>query len=141
MRLALMAVTVFLAGTGTAGMKLGIIPIPDQMAQAVHALGGDPSQLSSLHMNPIRVVYDYVVRQVTAPEDSNARMERLGFHASPVLTPDFTAMQKLMVTPLPPIQNNFGANIAAQNKQFNDHMEDLRNYGKNPAAWHGPPPH
>jgi hypothetical protein len=138
--MALMAVIVLLTGAGTAGVKLGVIPLPDQMAQAMRALDGDPSQLGSLHINPIRVIYDSVMRQVSSPQDSNARMECLGFHASPVSIPDFTAVQNLM-SKLPAMPNNLGADIAAQNKQFNDRMEDLRTYANNPAAWHGPPPH
>ena len=45
-----------------------------------------------------------------------------------------------MSKPLPGVPNGFGANIAAQTQQFNNRMEDLRNYGRNRAGWHGPPP-
>jgi len=110
------------------------------MAQAVRALGGDPSQLKTVEINPIRAIYDNVMRQVTTPEDNNARLERLGFHGSAVPPADFSAMQNAMSKPLPGVPNGFGANIAAQTQQFNNRMEDLRNYGRNPAGWHGPPP-
>jgi hypothetical protein len=34
-----------------------------------------------------------------------------------------------------------GQNIANQNRLFNQRMEDMRNYARNPAGWHGMPPH
>ena len=39
------------------------------------------------------------------------------------------------------IQRSMAAGIDAQNRQFNQRMEDLRNYARNPAGWHGMPPH
>jgi hypothetical protein len=33
-----------------------------------------------------------------------------------------------------------GENIANQTRLFNQRMEDMRNYAKNPAGWHGAPP-
>jgi hypothetical protein len=140
MRFELLAVGIFVAGTSAAGVKLGVVPIPDQMAQAVRALGGDPSQLKTVEINPIRAIYDSVMRQVTNPEDNTARLDRLGFHGSAVPPADFSAMQNAMSKPLPGVPNGFGANIAAQTQQFNNRMEDLRNYGRNRAGWHGPPP-
>jgi hypothetical protein len=140
MRLELLAIGIFVAGTSAAGVKLGLVPIPGQMVQAVRALGGDPSQINSVEINPIRAIHDNVMRQVTSPEDSSARLERLGFHGSAVPPADFSAMQNAMSKPLPEAPNNLGANIARQTQQFNDHMQDLRNYARNPAAWHGPPP-
>src|SRR5208283_1311564 len=100
MRFELLAVGIFVAGTGAAGVKLGIVPVPDQMVQAVHALGGDLAQLKTIEINPIRAIYDNVMRQVTNPEDSNARLERLGFHGSAVPPADFSAMQNAMSKPL-----------------------------------------
>jgi hypothetical protein len=34
-----------------------------------------------------------------------------------------------------------GENIANQTRLFNQRMEDMSNYARNPAGWHGPPPH
>lgn len=31
-------------------------------------------------------------------------------------------------------------NIVNQNRLFNQKMEDMRNYARNPAGWHGAPP-
>ena len=67
MRFELLAVSIFVVGTGAAGVKLGIVPIPDQMAQAVRALGGDPSQLKTVEINPIRAIYDNVMRAGQRP--------------------------------------------------------------------------
>jgi hypothetical protein len=33
-----------------------------------------------------------------------------------------------------------GQNIINQNRLFNQRMEDMRNYARNPAGWHGAPP-
>jgi hypothetical protein len=33
-----------------------------------------------------------------------------------------------------------GENIANQNRLFNQRMEDMRNFSRNPAGWHGAPP-
>jgi hypothetical protein len=33
-----------------------------------------------------------------------------------------------------------GENIANQTRLFNQRMEDMRNYARNPAGWHGAPP-
>ena len=33
-----------------------------------------------------------------------------------------------------------GQNIVNQNRVFNQKMEDMRNYARNPAGWHGAPP-
>jgi hypothetical protein len=34
-----------------------------------------------------------------------------------------------------------GGNTANQTRLFNQRMEDMRNYARNPAGWHGMPPH
>ena len=141
MRFALLAVATLVAGTGAAGVQLGIVPVPDQMARAVRALGGDSGQTGRVEIKPIRTIYDEVLREVTAPDDSATR---IGLKASPVptvLPPDYAAIQKWVHPTLPPIEKfNVGPSIAAQTKQFNDHMEDVRNFARNPGGWHGAPP-
>ena len=74
MRLALIAISTLLTGGGAVGMNVGVIPGPNQMFQAVRALGGDPAQLKNVEINPIRTVYDNVMRQVTSGEDPNRRL-------------------------------------------------------------------
>jgi hypothetical protein len=34
-----------------------------------------------------------------------------------------------------------GQNAANQIREFNDRMQDMRNYANDPAGWHGAPPH
>jgi|HubBroStandDraft_3_1064219.scaffolds.fasta_scaffold229925_2 hypothetical protein len=34
-----------------------------------------------------------------------------------------------------------GENIVNQTRLFNQRMEDMGNYARNPAGWHGMPPH
>ena len=38
------------------------------------------------------------------------------------------------------IQRLNGQNIVNQNRLFNQKMEDMRNFARNPAGWHGAPP-
>jgi hypothetical protein len=38
------------------------------------------------------------------------------------------------------IQRLNAQNIVNQNRLFNQKMEDMRNYARNPAGWHGAPP-
>jgi len=38
------------------------------------------------------------------------------------------------------MQHLNGQNIVNQNRLFNQKMEDMRNYARNPAGWHGAPP-
>jgi len=85
----------------------------------------------------IRAAYDKVTQDIVAPNPS----ARLDFHATSVAAPDFSAVNNLIAKPLPGTQDGFASNIATQNQQFNNRMEDLRNYARNPAGWHGAPPH
>jgi hypothetical protein len=67
MRLALWLLgSAITAGTGTAGVKEGIIPVPVQMALAVRALGGDSSQIRTIDLKSLRATYDEVMRRVTS---------------------------------------------------------------------------
>ncbi len=134
MRLALVALIV--AGSGAAGVHSGIIPIPAQMAQAIHALGGDPSVLKHIQIKSLRETFDDVQRDITSGHDPAKR----GFQASTVPTPDFNPAFKNFDKPLTAFQTNVGANTAQQMRQFDEHMQDMRNYARNPAGWHGAPP-
>ena len=134
MRLALVALVV--AGSGAAGVRSGLIPIPAQMAQAISAFGGDPSALTHIQIKSLRETYDDVQRKIAAGQDA----AKLGFQTSAVPTPDFSTTLQHLGKPLPDFQNNLGANAAQQTRQFDEHMQDLRNYARNPAGWHGAPP-
>ncbi len=85
----------------------------------------------------IRTAFNNVARQVAHPTAD----ARLDFHGTPMPPADFSAMNNLMAKQLPSGQDGFASNVVMQNQQFNDRMEDLRNYARNPAGWHGAPPH
>jgi hypothetical protein len=85
----------------------------------------------------IRTAFNNVARQVVLPHSSAS----LDFHGTPMPPADFSAINNLMAKPLPSGQDGFASNIVTQNQQFNERMEDLRNYARNPAGWHGAPPH
>jgi hypothetical protein len=108
------ALTVLIALTGAvvSGMHSGIIPIPDQMRQAVLGLGGDPAQLKNLDIRSIRATYDSVMRQVTAPGGTT----RAGFQAAVVPTP--------APVPLPTVYSGPTARIVTPTQPFDDHVRD-----------------
>lgn len=89
-----------------------------------------------LGVTGLRTSYDYVARQIASPDIS----ARIDFHGTPVPPPDLSAINQMMAKPVPGVPDGFASSIATQNQQFNDRMEDLRNYARNPAGWHGAPP-
>jgi hypothetical protein len=107
-----------------------------QIAQAASQLS--TSGYSIADLNPIRAAYDMVKTKIqigTTPE-------QLGIHASPPLNfaIDPKIWEGVSSAPISGIQNNWGQSIAAQNMQFNNRMEDMRNAARNPGAWHGASP-
>lgn len=92
--------------------------------------------LSACVATLLRVAYVNVAQQVNSPDAS----ARLDFHGTAVPPADFTAVNNSMSKTMPDTQNGFAANVVSQNQQFNNRMEDLRNYARNPAGWHGAPP-
>ena len=135
MRLTMVALGTLVAG-GATGVHYRMIQVPDQMVQAVRVLGGDPAKPGLLDVHPIRSVYDSVMRQITSQEPDT----RLGLRETPLPSPDFTKALHAMGKPVPVMPNGFAKGIGAETNQFNSHMEDVRNFARNPGAWHGAPP-
>ena len=136
-----MRLILLLVGSLTAaafGMAQGIIPLPSQMAQAIAALGGDARQLGKVNLNPVDA-YNNVLPQVlkgNSPAD-------LGFHGTAVTIPpgSFRSMNDATVNPGTIGQNGFASSLISQTQQNNSRMQDMVNYARNPAGWHGAPPH
>ncbi|MGA3002339.1 MAG: hypothetical protein ABSE20_11465 [Acetobacteraceae bacterium] len=136
MRLILFLATAITAGA--VGVSQGVIPLPPQMVQAILALGGDPAQVKTANINPVDA-YKGVLPQIikgSTPED-------LGFHGSAVTIPpgSFRAMTDVGINAGAIGQNGLAANALSQIQQNNIRMQDMANYARNPAAWHGAPPH
>jgi hypothetical protein len=112
---------------------------PSQIAEATRAVGVDLSRFTIADLNPIRAAYDVVGQKVQA----GTTPEQLGFHPSPVVlqTPDPKIWSGGGLTLDPGLRNGWAQTIVQQTRDFNNRMEDMRNYGRNPAGWHGPPPH
>ena len=109
---------------------------PQQMAQAI---GVDLSGFTIADVNPIRAAFDVVKAKVQA----GTTPEELGFHGSPVVLtmPDPKNWPGAGFTLDPSLRNGWSQSIVQQTRQFNNRMEDMRNYASNPAGWRGAPPH
>ena len=139
----LMLLLVGTVSAGAIGLTQGIIPIPTQMAQAITALGGDPAQIRptqtrNVNLNPVEA-YNKVLPQILngrSPAD-------LGFKGTAVTIPpgSFRGMNDATVNPGAIGQNGFTSSIQSQVQQNNIRMQDMANYARNPAGWHGAPPH
>jgi hypothetical protein len=131
----------FLVGTvsvGAVGVSQGVIPLPMQLVQAIRALGGDPTQLRTVNLNPVDA-YNRVL-----PEILKGRTpEELGFHVSPVTAQpgNFRSLNGAPVNAGATAQNGFASGLVSQIQQNNIRMQDMAAYARNPAAWHGAPPH
>jgi hypothetical protein len=109
------------------------------MVRSTRIFIGAPMMRFVVLLLPVLVLgaaFQYVSRQVTSGAPSNP------FPSAPValapINPDIlkgglTADSRALA------QMN-GQNIANQNRHFQQHMEDIRNYAGNPAGWHGPSP-
>jgi hypothetical protein len=119
--------------------------VQSQMAQAVHALGGDMGKLElgnlgAININPLKA-YEDVRHQIASgnfgsPIDLGA-MKPVSFSKIDVsklgVGSDFNfdnaSMKRAMVS---------GWN--SQIQQNNNRMQDIRAYSRNPSGWHGAPP-
>ena len=111
-----------------------------QMAQAVHALGGDMGRLGDININPLKA-YEDVRYQIASSNFGSpinfGSMKPVSFpkiDASNLglgnkLHLDDGAMKRAMVS---------GWN--SQIQQNNNRMQAISAYSRNPAGWHGAPP-
>jgi hypothetical protein len=111
-----------------------------QMAQAVHALGGDMSKLGEININPLKA-YEDVRHQIASsnfgsPIDfgsakpvsfSKIDVSKLGVGSN--FNFDNSSMKRAMVS-----------GWSSQIQQTNNRMQDISAYSRNPMGWHGAPP-
>jgi len=133
----LLAALVAMSGTWAAATATGFLPGPNQMFQAVAALGGEPAKVTVGTVNP-RQSYDGVMRKVTASRGQPPT----GFHPSAVTVPpgSFSAMTNSGIDADTIAKNGFNARILSEVQQNNRRMENMSNYAHNPSGWHGAPP-
>jgi hypothetical protein len=125
-------------GALAGGSAATILPSA-QISQAARLLSNDIAGHTIADLNPIRATYDTVKAKI----QTGMTPDELGFHASPPLNvtmPDPKTWQGVGFTLSPGMQNGWGQTVAAQTRQFNNRMEDMRNYARNPAGWRGAPP-
>jgi len=130
----------FLVGTlsaGAIGVKQGVIPLPNQMAQAIRALGGDPAQVKDININPV-AAYNRVLPEILKGHTP----EELGLQVRPVIIPpgSFSGLKSTTINPNLG-QNGFTSSMLSQIQQNNVRMQDMASFARNPAGWHGAPPH
>jgi hypothetical protein len=136
MRLAILVV----GGLGIGALSVGgartFVPPHAQMFQAVRALGGNLADIKIADINPLKA-YDEVKRKITSG-DFGAR----DFPTAPVQWPKIgeVAVGGNFQFDQAAAQRGIAAGIVSRTQQDLRHMEDLRNYGRNPAGWHGAPP-
>jgi hypothetical protein len=86
----------------------------------------------------VAVAYQYVSRQIASGQVG------VPFAGAPVMFKPIdpnSLMGSSFTIDSQEIERLNGENIANQNRLFNQRMEDMRNYARNPAGWHGMPPH
>jgi hypothetical protein len=90
-----------------------------------------------LPMLAIGAAYQYVSRQIASGQTG------VPFAAAPVtlkpIDPNSLMGSSFSIDGREMARLN-GENIANQTRLFNQRMEDMRNYARNPAGWHGAPP-
>jgi len=81
--------------------------------------------------------YQYVSHQIASGQVgvplAAAPVTLKPFDPSSLAAPSFTLDKR-------EIARLNGENIANQNRLFRQRMEDMNNYARNPAGWHGAPP-
>src|ERR1700679_3636817 len=139
MRVVLVIVGSLTTGALGIGANHGVFPGPDQMFQAVTALGGDPAKAVPAKVGitdgGLVQTYNNVTRQVTSGNNA------VDFHGTAVTLPpgSFRGMNGPNV--IEGGRSGFTSGIMPEARQNNRRMEDMATYARNPAAWHGMPPH
>jgi hypothetical protein len=136
MRFVILVVGATASGALSVGAVRNMIPPQARMFQAVRALGGNLADIKIADINPLKA-YDEVKRKITAG-DFSAR----DFPTAPVQWPKIgdVAVGGNFQFDQAAAQRGIAAGIVSRTQQDLRHMEDLRNYGRNPAGWHGAPP-
>jgi hypothetical protein len=132
---------------GAVGVTQRMLPPPAQMARAVMALGGDFGQVRTTSASSADA-NNRTLPQIlkgSSPDkggspDRGSSPDDLGFHGTAVTIPpgSFRGMNSGTVNVG---QNGFAASALSQIQQTNNRVQDMAAYARNPAAWHGAPPH
>src|SRR5208282_6639801 len=137
MRFVILIVGATALGAALAGVIQAVYPQSAETFAAVRTLRGDLSDFRISDLNPIGLVYRYVVQQVTSGEP------RIAFRQEPVVWPAFKPIDLNSGFKIDQreIQRMVGADLSRQIQDNTRRMQDMSAYMRNPAGWHGMPPH
>jgi hypothetical protein len=119
------------AGLGTSGIRA----LPDAMVRAAQAITGRDGVAAAPaqpDLSAVRGAYDTITERLARPVDP-------GLQSPAGPGPDLTALRQPM--PMPKVNSMPvpESNVAAQVRQFDGHMQDLRTFERTPADWHAAP--
>ena len=135
MRLALLVMGTVGTGAWGIGATHGVFPMPEQMRQAVTALGGDPAKLQIGEINPVQA-YHYVVRQVTSGAPA------AGFPPSASSPPSGAVNAASLPTVItgPGTPGVFPPSLPPDAREDGMRMRDMASDRHSPAVWQVVPP-
>jgi hypothetical protein len=138
MRFALMVVAAVATGALAAGAIQTMIPQTAQKSGAVQALGANWTDFKISDLNPISMAYRYVIKTITSGEPRIALRQAPPILSTPIDLSNFNVGLKIDEKEIA----RFNADaIASQIQENNRRMQDMAAFARNPAAWHGMPPH
>ncbi len=139
MRLAILVVGGLATGALSVGAARTVVPQNAQMFEAVRALGGDVANFNIADINPLKA-YEDVKRQITSGNLGGS----INFGSAKTISiPKFgdLALGNQIHIDDAAVRRAFGAGVNSRIQQDIRRGQDLQAYGRNPMAWHGPPPH
>jgi len=136
MRFAFLVVGATAVGALSATAIQTMIPSTAPTFEAVRALGGNLADFKISDINPAKAYRD-VMQKITsgAPQISLPKSPTVELHP---ISPDVFKPYKIDDKA---IQRAIAAGISSQVDQNIRRMQDIQAYSRNPAGWHGAPPH
>jgi hypothetical protein len=138
MRFVLLVAGILAGGCWAAGVSQGVLPRPAQAILGLFGHGSDPAKAGTGGVN-LSQTYNNVMKQVTSGKnDVPAEM-----HWSPVVVQPggFQSMNTANINMGPNAGNGIAPGLFNQMQQNNQRIQDMAAYARNPAGWHGMPPH
>jgi hypothetical protein len=126
-------------GLGVTSLSAVNALFPQQaMFAAAPGPGPDAASFRLADLNFIRAVYDDVIRTITSPNSA----ARLNIPSSPPIrvTGPIKLPEPIKIDQTA-INRAIAAGMNARIQQDYQPTQAIIQYGRNPMAWHGPPPH
>jgi len=131
-------------GLATGALSVGAfqvtVPQNSQMGQAVRALGGNLTSVKLADINPLKA-YDDVKRQISSGNIGSSFNLGAGKPIPSLSPPTMTSLGNKLQLDDAGMKRAIAAGINSQIQQGIRRSEDMSAYARNPAAWHGMPPH